>query len=66
MTTIKIKNRDGKIRTGSILREHEESDGTKWVTMLCENDDVETLPAANIVKTFGFDRWRSLLTMDGE
>lgn len=49
MKTIKIKNRDGLIRTGSILAEHEDSKRRHWVTVLCANDDVETLPADNIV-----------------
>lgn len=51
MKTIKIKNRDGLIRTGSILAEHEDSKRRHWVTVLCENDDVETLPASNIIYT---------------
>ena len=49
MKTIKIKNREGRIRTGSILAESEDDKGRTWITVLCENDDVETLPSENIV-----------------
>lgn len=63
MKTIKIKNRDGLIRTGSILAEHEDSKQRQWVTVLCENDDVETLPADNIVHYAPAKRWRMNRTL---
>jgi hypothetical protein len=46
---IRIKNRDDVVRKGTILANHIDTSGKKWVTVLCENDDVETLPIENIL-----------------
>lgn len=51
MNGIKFVRRDGTPDRGTILAETEDDKGNVWVTILCENDDVQTVSQGRLVQS---------------